>query len=427
MSEGTRFIPPKPNQVVMRLSGTLNEWGLLFGVPFLRKVPILRQIPPFGGYFKVNRIEINKDDEATLRSVTNPSHAFFFGPNHPEFTTDWLIDKYISVRFAPRMSSWAASSIIRGPLSRFWSANNLIGNDGGEAAKEYSVQCALNGDGTLLHPEGTVRWRSDKIFDLLPGIVDMAIDAAQKCQDREIEKKVFIVPLVWKIVYDEDVRSALGRAISRLEKILNLPGTESLSLGKRYVTLHQNLLLQQMKKFSSESGDNPPRLDDAQRFFDSLFEELSLKYEVSGPKAEIHKLLHRLYKKAKELKNRRDADAVIELQRLAAYSRDTFEKKFFYQEEIAEGLQFIRQIFLTGGYDSVRSMLPKPFGWRTVHLRVPPPLEISLLLRASQDRSELRASLLEELKQSMDRALCELNDKTKERLKISIETEGPSA
>lgn len=421
MSQGGHFIRPKPNQAVMRLSGTLNEWGLLFGVPLLRKLPVLRQIPPFGGYFKVNRVEINKEDEATLRAVTNPSHAFFFGPNHPEFTTDWLIDKYISVRFAPRMSSWAASSIIRGPLSRFWSANNLIGNDGGDAAKEYSVQCALNGDGTLLHPEGTVRWRSDKIFDLLPGIVDMAIDAAKKCQEQGIDKKVFIVPLVWKIVYDDDVCARLATAISTLERSLRLPETDSLSLGKRYVTLHQNLLLQQMKKFSAQLGDGPPRLDDAQRFFDTLFEELSLKYKISGPKEEIHRLLHRLYRKAKEVKNRRDADAVIELQRLAAYSRDTFEKKFFYQEEIAEGIQFIRQIFLTGGYDSVRSMLPKPFGWRTVHLRVPPPLEVSSLMKTGADLQELPALLMYQLKERMDRTLHELNEATKDRLKIPVE------
>jgi hypothetical protein len=422
MSQHTRFTLPKPNHLVMRLSGTLNEWGLLFGIPLLRRVPLLRQIPPFGGYFKVNKIKIRRDDESTLRSVTSPLHAFFFGPNHPEFTTDWLIDKYISVRFAPRMSSWAASSIIRGPLSGFWSANNLIGNDGGEAAKEYSVQCAMNGDGTLLHPEGTVRWRSDKIFDLLPGIVDMAIDAAQKCKEKGLEKKVFIVPLVWKIVYDEDVRSRLGAAISQLENTLELPGTGSLPLGKRYVTFHQNLLLKQMKKFSSQPEGSPPGIDDAQRFFDSLFEELSLKYEVTGPKEEVHRILHRLYRKAKEAKNRRDADAVIELQRLAAYSRDTFEKKFFYQEEIGEGLQFIRQIFLTGGYDSVRSMLPKPFGWRTVHLRVPPPLEVSQRLSATSDRSILRSNLLDELKASMDRALYELNEESKERLKISVET-----
>ena len=421
MGEVTRFIPPKPNQLVMRLSGILNEWGLLCGLPLLRSIPLLRDIPPCGGYFKVNRINIHQDDEAILRAVTNPSHAFFFGPNHPEFTTDWLIDKYISVRFAPRMSSWAASSILRGPLSSFWSANNLIGNDGGEAAKDYSVQCALNGAGTLLHPEGTVRWRSDKIFDLLPGIVDMAVDAAQKCREQGIEKKVFIVPLVWKIVYDEDVRTRLGAALSRLEHTLLLPRTESLSLGRRYITFHQNLLLQQMKKFSYQPETSPPRLDDAERFFDFLFEELSAKYEVSGSKEEIHRLLHRLHKKAKEAKNRRDSDAIIELQRLAAYSRDTFEKEFFYQEEIAEGLQFIRQIFLTGGYDSIRSMLPKPFGWRTVHLRVPSPLEISLLVNTTEDLSALRTSLLVELKERMDQALSILNEETEERLKISTE------
>lgn len=414
----TPFSLPKPNATIMKASGYLSEWCLLQGLPILRDIPLLRDIPPCGGYFKVSSISLPDADRIRLQEATSPHNAFFLGPNHPEFTTDWLIDKYISSRFAPQMSSWAASSIIRGPLSYFWSANNLIGNDGGDAAKEYSIACALRGHGTLLHPEGSVRWRSDKIFDLLPGIVDMAISAAKRLRIEGLPRKALIVPIVWKVVYDGVVASRLSIGLEKLERSLKLPGLPEAPLGPRYVRFHQHLLAKQMRRFGETNISSWPSIEDAERFFGRLLQELLQRYAVDGTADDTHRVLHRLYRKAREAKNRNDCDAIVELQRLAAYSKETFRKDFFYQEEIADGLQFIRQTFLTGGYDSVRSMLPKPFGWRTVHIRVPELIDVSARLGSAADEATLSKALLGELKSSMDEALGCLNRLFEGRLQI---------
>ncbi len=411
LKDSTGFTTPKPNRFVMNLSGVLSEWFLLKGIPGLRAVPKVREIPLVGGYFKVSRVVIDPEDDAIIRETTDPKNAFFIGPNHPEFTTDWLLDKYISRRYAPEISSWAAASVINGPLKPFWMANNLIGNNGGERAKRYSIDCALAGKGTLLHPEGTVRWRGDKVFDLLPGIVDMSIEAAKQCRDQGSSRAVFILPLVWKMLYDGDIEGALNRELKKLECAFKLPDNSSLPTGERYFRLQQNLLASQMSRFGFDpAGHTDPNPDLAREFFHVLLDELVAKYGVVRDEADLHRTLHRLYRAAKDAKDRVDRAKVEELQRLVSYSPETFEKEFFYQEEIAEGIQFIKQIFFTKGYDAVRASLPKPFGWRTVVIRAAQPIDVTAALGKCADEPQLAQSLLRELKGRMDKKLEELQN-----------------
>jgi len=417
------FTVPTPNRFVMRLSGVLSEWFLLQGIPGVRSVPMLRDLPLIGGYFKVSRVVIPTEDDRIIRETTDPRNAFFIGPNHPEFTTDWLLDKYISRRYAPYIASWAAASIINGPLKRFWMANNLIGNNGGERAKRYSIDCALAGQGSLLHPEGGVRWRGDKIFDLLPGIVDMGIEAAKRCRLECSEQTVFILPLVWKMFYDENVEGALNRELHKLEVRLKLVDNSALPTAERYLKLQQNLLASQMSRFGFRpAAHSEPNPDLARDFFHALLNELLAKYPIIHEAADIHRTLHRLYRATKEAKDRTDRAQVEELQRLASYSPETFQKNFFYQEEVAEGIQFLKQIFFTKGYDAVRASLPKPFGWRTFVIRAAQPINVSAALDGCADEQDLARSLLQELKGRMDTKLEELHNSQYAATKLHLAT-----
>ena len=119
---------PTPNAALMRVLGVVNRWLLL------------------RGYCRIRHIDLPADDRARLEGAVNPGTAAFLAPNHPEFGADWLIDKEISTLVAPRMASWASSAIVNA-APRFWGMNNLVANDGGSAAKDYSVECALAGDG----------------------------------------------------------------------------------------------------------------------------------------------------------------------------------------------------------------------------------------------------------------------------------------
>lgn len=111
------------------------------------------------GLMKVQAIDFPATDEARFRAYVNDGTAAFIAPNHPEFLTDWLLDKELSVRHAPLMASWATHEVVNGmgaAMQWFWSSNNLIAQipgAGGAAGKNHSVGWALQGHAVLLHPE----------------------------------------------------------------------------------------------------------------------------------------------------------------------------------------------------------------------------------------------------------------------------------
>ena len=151
----------------MWLMGVVNRWFLLQGLPVLRLIPIVRDLPLVHGYFRVRAMDVPESDRRALEHAVNRETVAFMGPNHPEFGTDWMIDKEISTLVAPRMASWADRGIVAA-APRFWGMNNLVANDGGEAAKDYSIEWALKGEAVLLHPEGSVRWTNDRVHALFP-------------------------------------------------------------------------------------------------------------------------------------------------------------------------------------------------------------------------------------------------------------------
>src|SRR4051812_9375568 len=105
------FLRPKPSPVLMWVVGHLNRWFLLFGLPLLRHVPGLRDLPGVRGRFWLRSIDFPEPDRERLRRAVNPGTAAFVAPNHPEFGFDWMMDKEISTMVAPRMASWATHDV----------------------------------------------------------------------------------------------------------------------------------------------------------------------------------------------------------------------------------------------------------------------------------------------------------------------------
>src|ERR1043166_7574995 len=139
--QGRTWHRPQPNTALMWILGVVNRWFCLAGLPLLRKIPVVRDLPFVHGYFWVRRIDLPEHDRRTLSGAVNRQTVAFLGPNHPEFATDWMIDKEVSSLVAPRMASWADRGIVSA-APRFWGMNNLVANDGGDAARDYSVEWA---------------------------------------------------------------------------------------------------------------------------------------------------------------------------------------------------------------------------------------------------------------------------------------------
>src|ERR1700712_399932 len=89
-----RFYTPHPRPGLMRALGSVNDRFILPRIA------------------RVRDISLPAEDEARLRAAT--ATGFVLCPNHPEFFTDWMLDKWIMTRFAPRASAWADPQIVNG-------------------------------------------------------------------------------------------------------------------------------------------------------------------------------------------------------------------------------------------------------------------------------------------------------------------------
>ena len=101
------FVPPRPEPWMIRAVRPVVDVACLAGIPLLREIPLLDRVPGIRGLSDVIGIDLPREDELRLRASVNPSTAAFLAPNHPEFFTDWMMDKTITSRFAPMCGCWA--------------------------------------------------------------------------------------------------------------------------------------------------------------------------------------------------------------------------------------------------------------------------------------------------------------------------------
>jgi hypothetical protein len=335
------------------------------------------------GLLRLADIDFPAGDVERLRSAVNPGTAAFLGPNHPEFFTDWMIDKEVSHRVSPRMAHWAAYDIVNmNPVAQwFWLRNNLIANVPGGGGKDYSVRWAIAGHGVLLHPEGAATWQGDRVSALVPGIVDMAWQCRREIAARGLRRPVFVAPVVWKLHFVRDVGAGLSREMDGIESALRLPAGGRLDVGERFAALQRNLLLRQCERFEF-SGRSP---DPAGGYF--------------GAK-EDHEA------------TREDWIRINELTRLVAFDPALYDRPTLTQEQIAENLKRTRGMVMRKGFaNALHNLVPVAVGPRVAHIRVPGPLAVDGVDPALDDdaaRAKLLADLHDRMQASLHLLRCEV-------------------
>jgi len=283
---------------------------------------------------------------ARLRAAVGPATAAFLAPNHPEFMTDWLIDKEISRLVSPLMAHWASYEIVNGsPLGqRFWLANNLIANAPGGDGKAYSVRWALAGHGVLLHPEGTATWQGDRVGPLLPGIVDMAWDAARQLRELGEARPVYVVPLVWRLRFLTDPAAGLQREMAQIERALSLPAGRG-AVEARFAALLGQLLTRQCARL----GLPAPAFDPAapgRAYFPAQAATLAALRaalaEVHGPLEEDPlRAMNRVRRSIRELESadpegaRRDRGRLAEMRRLSGFDPALYDRPMLLPRKAA--------------------------------------------------------------------------------------------
>ncbi|MEO8621198.1 MAG: hypothetical protein ABI625_09040, partial [bacterium] len=298
---------------------------------------------------------------------------------------------------------------------KLFSMNNLIANDGGEAAKEYSVEWAIKGEGVLLHPEGTVRWTNDVVHPLFPGIAQMAMKAVELT-----DKPVFIVPIVWKYRYVGDVSGRMHREMRILEDGLGLPrlAEPGVSLSRRFQELQLNILSRQMRHFGYSEIDSGKNFFDRQADFQQyLVTTLEQRYAIEHS-SQMDKRITRLARaiRAKltdatgeeRTSSKHDLAMAEEAKRLGEFTREVYGTPVLTQEQLYESLKRTRDRMLRRGWKNVvANMLPRPFGARIVHVGVPEPIRVERVQESEKPAYE--ATLLETARARMQAKLDEIN------------------
>jgi len=394
---------PTPSPALMRLLGPVNRHLIL---------PRL---------LRVARLDLPAPDVARLRAAVNPDTAAFMAPGHPEFMTDWMIDKELSCQCAPLVASWAAEKIVNAsPLAqRFWLANGLIANTPGGGGKAYSIRNARQGRGVLLHPEGAVNWQAERIAPLRPGAIDMAMQAARTLADEHDSRPVFVVPMVWRLTFTADVSRKLVGEMQRIESARGLTVWPSPHPAERLASLLAALLMQRAHQLGLSRPDITRAPSDG-RYFDAqerMHSEIHAYLgDAYGPLGDdpvqalrtIQRGIRRRANTAPE-RARRDRHLLTELHRLshldpAIYGRDTLT-----QEQIAEILKATRAALVTTGFfNRLHNFMPRAVASRVAHIRVAEPMDIGAAVTAGASLSSLVGNLHRRLQQAQDALGAEL-------------------
>ena len=389
------FKKPTPKPWLMSLLSPINKLFLLKGVPILRDIPLLNRIPGIRGLTRIRNIDFPKTDQEKLKQISGANNATFFLPNHPEFFTDWMIDKYIMSMVAPKSASWATTDIVNGmgrQMQKFWLNNNLIAQIPGQSylGKEYSIAAAERGEGVLLHPEGQVSWYSNHIAPLYSGAAQMAIEAYRKGVQSNDEYKSWLAPVIWKLRFNCDVEAELLLECDYVEKSLDIDHVENncpalrvyqiyLQLAKRdyYKTISKgdcfaDMHLSQLRdSIIKKSQDQLGEIVDIQDQNRNFILKNACKWLARNKE-------HSEFNQIKQ--------AVMVYKRWLRLKNCSFEPLQISQEEIAEHLKRIRVDFCSGSLrDKLNKYLPQAVGQRTAHIRTVEPIAIHQLISSQAD------------------------------------------
>lgn len=404
------FRAPRPSPRLIKALAPVNRVLCLGGIPVLRDVPGLRRIPFVRGLTDIRKIDLPPDDALRLRSAVGPETAAFLTPNHPEFFTDWMLDKEILDRVAPMSACWATHTVVNGLgglAQTFWLKNNLIAQIPGAAGAEgraHSIEWALKGHGVLLHPEGQVGWHADWVGPLFPGAVEMAIEAGRALSARGGQRAAFVVPLVWKLKFDRDARVGLARELDYVEQRLGLqPSAPGSPAAVRVHDIYGALLARDEAVWNGTASPGSYRQRQT-RLLETLRDALSQRLlahggELPAGTRDLPQLLRaadRWLRSADGGHGYRDEirRLVRDTRRLLRFRPEIYPLAELTQEQIAECIKRLRNDYCEGTLrDTASRYVPRPVAPRTAYVRVPDPINISVLMqgRATLERSEIEA------------------------------------
>lgn len=413
----TTFVPPAPSRAMIALTTPVNKWLMLAGTPLLRNVPLLRLVPGFAGLCDIQHLDLRREDEERLEAVCGAGKATFIAPNHPEFFTDWMIDKEIVGRVAPMAASWATNGVVNGmgrAMQRFWLANNLIAQIPGnaQAAREHSVAWAAKGNGVLLHPEGAVGWHADWVAALMPGTAEMTLEALARGRTETSHFEAWIAPVVWKMFFLRDVDAGLRTECAYVERRLGL-AARGADPATRIFAIYDALLRRDAEQVGMPFEAGEPFAARHRRLAAAVARSLLEAIDPETQQVEPVDALRLARRWLRQQPDRRAGsvrlarDLADRLQRVLRIGPFAWESRDMTQEQAAEHLKRIRTDWCAGTWrDSLNRFVPRPVGPRRAVIRVAEPIPV-------HDWNGDAGSLTDELRRRLQDGIDSINGETR--------------
>ncbi len=400
------FVTPQPWPAFSKGMSWVNRIVMLHGIPLLRDVPVLRRVPGIRGLTDIRRISVDPQEITRLKSLCESGAATFILPNHPEFFTDWMIDKDIIARCCPNAASWATNGVVNGmgnAMQKFWLWNNLIAQIPGDStsAKNHSIDWTLKGNSVLLHPEGSVGWHSNYVAPLMSGAADMALEAKR----REPDKAAYLVPVVWKLEFTEDATAGLAKECSYVENKLKIVAKGQGDPATRVYAIYNELLDRELTSLGLNVVANMPVLE-KRRSIEQISKIMLGDYlGIDVSTTEVADVVKQVRKKARSEPAEGNVIAAQaqklaeRLQRTARLGDFSARAPQITQEEVAEHLKRLRNDYCKGTLrDTLNAYLPQPVARRTAHLRILDPVEV----HAGDDAKSVMAKVRTGLQAALD-------------------------
>ncbi len=375
-----RFRTPSPKPALMRALGRVTDRFVLPRVA------------------RVDAIHLPDGDVERLRAAL--AAPFVLCPNHPEYFTDWMLDKWLASRFAPRACCWADPAVVNGMgrfMSWLWLSNGLVAavrGDELEKALTYSAQCLARGDGALIHPEGEVNWDNEALGILRAGALRIAERGAHVSG-----RTAHVAALTWFIRFREDATPGLQGELDYVESRLGVHAPRLAGPAQRLGLLYDTLIERQADAFNLEIGAREDGF--ARRFERGLahaVERLAEAWPDNCPadlptepiaaarawRSASRRVVH------PDPEFRRQIGVLDRMLRLVPAS---VHEPTITQEQVSERLKRLRLDWLRGTLrDNITRFVPRAAAQRDVFVRVCEPLDVtpgadhSALLIALRDR-----------------------------------------
>jgi 1-acyl-sn-glycerol-3-phosphate acyltransferase len=341
-------------------------------------------------------VSIPPDDLARLRGLPRDV-GLLVASNHPSYSDPFVVfemsrrwGRYCTWMAArelfSRMGGWMGSFIRRSGAFSVWR-----GGHNHDAAAFVRHTLDERRFPVVIFPEGHTFYLNDVLLPLKPGIAAWAIDAALE----HPRLPVWILPLVIKYRYTEDIRAQLDRAVSRMEAMV-LRRAEPVPPGefwsRLYIRLHRiaDVILSRQERLHHYHAARPSDIDDrVHGLCATIIRRLELRYlgqEASGDFFDRARVLMARLKDDDDPQHQKDA-----LDARFAWALSTFYAGYLSPDSTPE--RFAETVMKL--LRELTHRVPLSFrAWRTAHVRVGEPIDVrSMITGADLSTHDLRRAM----------------------------------